>query len=238
MRYPIDEKNGKAYSDKGKKPDFKAQARMLEGMLFEKEDGRLNVRNLLQISRNFPLNDAGKKAYDLVFDAGKEPSTREHVVKELISMLPEDADAAILLGRLKAREAVEPLRIMARMDEPYKLEKRDSAIWALGELKAEEAIPECIVGLSDPGLMSTPSKALLKIGEKSIPALIEALSDKTDSLKRRGAAKTLGQFYSDAKEALPALKKLTGLRTRIMDKYLFDAAGHAVFQIEHSASFE
>lgn len=245
MRFARDERKTRSdSSDKNKKPDMRAQVGMLEGMLLEKDGGALNIKNLLHISRHFSTEDAGKKARGMILEVGKEPSTRDYVVGELMGRLPYEPEAARLLGKLKANEAIEVLRDMARIDNMFMTEKVDAAIWALGELKTKRGIPECIAGLSDPGLMSTPSKALLKIGKASIPALIEALSDKSDNIKRKGAAETLGQFGSDAKEALPILEKLSnpwtikGFWARITDKNVYDAAGHAVFQIEHSASFE
>lgn len=237
MRYARDEKNGKPDSGNGKKPNLRAQARMLGGMLCRREDGKLNVRNLIAISNHFDMDDAGKTAYKMILDAGENPSTRNKVVKDLIDMLPEDADAARFLGKLKAKEAIEPLRKMARADKAYKHEKTSAAIWALGEMRVTEAIPEMINRLANPDTAETATYALLKIGEESKPALIEALSGKDSSIKE-GAAKTLGKFHSAGIDAVPALKKLTGLWTRIMDRGVYKAASHAVENIQLSYNYD
>ena len=231
MRYARGEKG-----TRNSNPKLRAQARMLEGITITK-DGKINVRNLLTVAKSIN-GEAGKTARNMIIDAGKDESTREYVIKELVEALGagrRSVEAANILGKIKAVEAIGALRETAGDNNTWRSSLQCAAIWALGELKAKEAIPEIIEGLSDPSFMSVPPDALLKIGEESIPALIEALSER-DSLKRRGAAETLGQFGSDAKEALPALKKLTGFWTRIADKELFNAAEHAINRIEHSGS--
>jgi len=221
------------------KPDFKAQANMLEGMLVKKEDGRLNVRDLLKIMHRFGDRECAG-ATGLVVSAGKDPATRKYVIGELIDALEnstDEAEAAFVLGRIEARESIEPL-IEAVKNENFLMGNlRTNAACALGAMGVKEAIPEIAELMSNPYEAQSASAALFKIGKESVPMLIESLKE-GNTWKKQWAARTLGDFGSDAKEALPNLKKLTGFWTRITDKEVFNAAGHAVFQIEHSASFE
>jgi len=245
MREAQKEKNGKPDSGKKEKPDFKAQARMLEGMLFEKEDGKLDIGKLLKIMHYFDDKEWAR-ATDSIICAGRDPSTRKYVIDELIDALKnstEEAQAAFVLGRIDAREAIEPLKKAVKNKNFLKMDLRINAAYALGQMRVTEAIPDIAELMSNPYEAQCASKALLNIGEKSVPTLIESLKE-GNTWKRTWAAKTLGQFAYAATDALPDLEKLSnpwtlkGFWTRITDKDVFDAAGHAAWQIEHSASFE
>jgi len=245
MRYPIYEKKGKSDLDTNKKPDLRAQSRMLEGMLVGKQDGKPNIRNLLKIMHQFDDREWAKAA-DLILGAGRDPATRKYVIKELIDALEnstDEAEAAFVLGRIDAREAIEPLKKAVKNQNFLKIDLRINAARALGRMKVKEAIPDIAELLSNPYEAQIASNALLNMGEESVPTLIESLKE-GNTWKRTWAAKTLGQFGSDAKEALPVLEKISnpwtlkGFWTRITDEDVFNAAGHAVFQIELSASYE
>ncbi len=104
---------------------------------------------------------------------------------------------------------------------------------AAGCGKTEKTTGELVGELNDPGKDHVAAARLLpqRRGEsaKVIPALIEALKDKDDGV-RRSAALGLGSFGEQAKEAIPALKAALhdpDIRVR-------EAAGRALSRIDPS----
>jgi HEAT repeat protein len=81
--------------------------------------------------------------------------------------------SAALLGELRAKEAVPDLVAYLRSDQP----RRYAAAWALGEIKDPSSIPVLVSSLSDAnfGVVKASTRALINIGRKATPALVEAL---------------------------------------------------------------
>jgi HEAT repeat protein len=139
------------------------------------------------------LIGAGDKAVDPLLEAleDDDPMTAEH--------------AAGALGNIRAAKAVEPLT--AALDRPgfpiY------VAVWALGEIGDERAIPALVrhLGHKDVGIAKYSVKALVKFGHKSIPAAIAALDD-ANPRTRHYAMRVLGQ--SGSKEAAGAIRTRFG----------------------------
>lgn len=75
----------------------------------------------------------------------------------------------------------------------------------------KKAVPALIELLGDPNVPGNYAVfTLVQIGEPSVPALIDTLND-NDEYTRKAACVALGKLGLKAKDALPALKSLTGM---------------------------
>jgi HEAT repeat protein len=81
--------------------------------------------------------------------------------------------AAGLLGELRAKEAVPALTAFLSSGR----RGRYVAAWSLGEIKDPSSVPVLIVSLSDEnfGVVKASTRALIKIGRKATPTLVDAL---------------------------------------------------------------
>jgi hypothetical protein len=96
--------------------------------------------------------------------------------------------AAALLGELRAREAVPELVAYLKSGKP----RRYAAAWALGEIKDPSSIPVLVAALSDAnfGVVKASTRALINIGRKATPALVEALPS-SSGRARKGILRSL-----------------------------------------------
>ena len=132
-------------------------------------------------------------------------------IPELVEGL-EDKDEAVrreaarALGKIGASAAV-PSLVVALSDAPDDL-ARASAAEALGRIgpRATVAIPGLIAALkhADDGVCDAAARALVMIGLRAAPALIEAVTDFDRRLRLRAAA-VLTEIVSATHEALPSV---------------------------------
>jgi len=145
-------------------------------------------------SRDKAVRDA---AYESLTEAGAP------AVPRLIAAL-EDNDpnireyAAGALGNIGDERAVEPLMDMLRTAHV----RRYVAAWALGEVNAAGAVDLLIETMGEPNdaLQKESARALIKIGDKSVPALIKALESPVPD-RRKYACRALGVIQDHRAEA-------------------------------------
>jgi HEAT repeat protein len=134
-------------------------------------------------------------------------------VPALVAVLNDpvlDYQAAIALGKIGSRDAVEPLKRMSQSASPS---SRLLAFHALAKLGESSGLPALLAALADD---DPPQRALAAelLGEmkdpRVLPALLAALKDTNILVRRRtiGALSVLGD-----RAALPTLRETSGDRT-------------------------
>ncbi|MEW6097134.1 MAG: HEAT repeat domain-containing protein [bacterium] len=124
------------------------------------------------------------------------------------------SNIAEILGKLGDKRAIPYLRNALR--DKYKIQDPDSGVWhyivkqsaitALGELKATESVHDLIELLNQEKDNGVVYVALGKIGDKRVvPVLIDILENSKENAPRYYAASTLGKIGD--KKAIPVLKK-------------------------------
>lgn len=121
----------------------------------------------------------------------------ERVIGVLVRYLEEETEtvstlryAAYCLGRLGAREAIEPLLQLLSGKIPPDV--RSEVYWALGRLKSEEALPSLMEGVDHPveSVAIASIQGLGHLGElavSSVPTLIRHLRDPKKPLMSRSS---------------------------------------------------
>jgi len=152
------------------------------------------------------LSSDDKKVRDAAYDALTAAGPK--AVPQLIETL-SDNDPAVreyaagALGNIGDERAVGPLLKML----DYPVSRKYVAAWALGEIKAVSAVDRLIAALGEKNeaLQKESTRALIKIGKDSVPALIKALQS-PDRDTRKYAARALGVIEDNrAEEPLIAL---------------------------------
>lgn len=173
---------------------------------------------------------------DMSFQAAQSFSRLgKEAVPELVKLLqnsepPRRALAAFALGHVgpEARQAA-PALVQALID-PRDRNVRYRAAEALARIDPREGLLWSLCwALSDDDVdvRGRAAETLVQLGSKSVPTLIEALSD-VDCRSRTGAAKALGDIRPRAKDAVPALRELL----KDSDDDVREAAKQALRQIE------
>ncbi|MBZ0285113.1 MAG: HEAT repeat domain-containing protein [Anaerolineae bacterium] len=145
----------------------------------------------LQEAIHDPNMGVRKVAADLMKAKGKR------VTKEVMALLDDDTTAvrffaAQILGGNDTPTAVQGL--IRRLSDPIAV-VRQAAADALGETADPAAVPALIATLSDsnPAVGEAVFNALLQIGSRAVPELVDALPN-TDRDTRRDIANLLGQI--------------------------------------------
>lgn len=160
---------------------------LMEMLTSGDEDQRLNAA--------ITLGKIGKAAVGPVIEAlkAKDNDVRFYALWALGWIGAEGKDAGPLV-----------LKLLGDKDAGV----RRKAAFALGRVGAspEEAVPALIKTFDDKDhdVQRAAGEAVAKYGKKAVPLLIAALNNKKT---RRQAAVSLGEIGSEAKEAIPALKK-------------------------------
>jgi HEAT repeat protein len=133
---------------------------------------------------------------------------------------PEESLQQILA--LPAKQVI-PLLIEALEKSPHYLVRLVSAM-ALGELRAEKAVPVLVATLSDSSLtvQRAAAEALTKIGRPAVPALLELINHEELAI-RRWAIHILGKI--GAKEAAPALLERFTKEAPELQRLIVEALG-------------
>jgi len=138
-------------------------------------------------------------AYEALISVGS-PAVPE-LIKTLSDPDPDVREyAAGALGNIGDKRAEKPLMDMLKKDE----ERRYVAAWALGEMDAREAVGLLVqmLAVHNDALQKESTRALIKIGENSVDALIAALKS-PDRDTRKFASRALGVIKDNKAE--PAL---------------------------------
>ncbi len=181
-------------------------------------------RDYLDLIRTGSSNRRWQAAYELskVIQVGEDPELSDpRLVREMVTLF-EDAEGddprvrrylALALGRLRdARAAPSLLGYLGRVrrgeDADSDSETHIYAVWALGAIGDEAAIPELVAltAHEDPGLRKTAVHGLgVFRSEEATAALREALGDPVDDV-RWNAAAALARRGDTA--ALPVLEQM------------------------------
>jgi HEAT repeat protein len=157
-------------------------------------------------------------AFAVLERLGPAAAPAAHALSELLVNLDEQTStqAAITLGAIgpDAKEAVPALLALVKSDQPERL--RAAAVYALGQLKAKEALPdiERALGSAEPLLSMAAAHAVVslepeneKLVAAAVPKLIAGLQSERPKV-RAGIAKALGRLGARAAAAVPALRPL------------------------------
>lgn len=161
-----------------------------------------SVDKLVEALRS-PDRSVREAAYKGLTDAG------EPAVPKLIQALSDpDPDireyAAGALGNIGDKRAVGPLMDMLKNGT----RRHYVAAWALGEIGAVEATDMLVdaLGHHNEALQKESARALIKLGEEAVPALIDALDSPVDD-RRKFACRALG-VIQDTRAAGPLVERL------------------------------
>ncbi len=137
-----------------------------------------------------PLEEESLKAFNALVEAkGRSVLILLEALENKDMKVAEPAAGA--LGNLRDKRAVQPLiKALERPGFP-----RYVAVWALGEIGDEAAIPVLARSLGDanPGVRKYAVKALVKFGGKAMPTVLRLLDD-PNPLPRHYALRVLGQL--------------------------------------------
>ncbi len=112
--------------------------------------------------------------------------------------------AAGALGNIGDDRAIPPLTLMLEHGQG----RRYVAAWALGEMKDAGAVKLLVASLAEKNdaIQKESTRALIKIGSKSVPYLVEALNNSNPDV-RKFAARALG-IIQDKRSEEPLIKVL------------------------------
>ncbi|GAB4433683.1 MAG: hypothetical protein OHK0040_04380 [bacterium] len=143
------------------------------------------IKKLLKLLE-YPDEEIKVKAYSGLIEAPKDK--KEFIEDKLIAMLKEKSDDATkefvvgLLGKLKSKKAVPVLKELGK-DKTFR--RRYVVFSAFGEIQDESVVEDVIEALSDPleDVRKYASRALIKLGPKAIPKMMEKMPQSNDAVK-------------------------------------------------------
>lgn len=166
--------------------------------------GNLNdIKKLIQLIKH-PDEDVKVKAYQGLISIPEE--ARKKTIELIIDTLKESKDNATreftigLLGKFRAKKSV-PILIELGKDKTFV--RRYVVFSALGEIQDESAIDAIIDALKDEkeDVRKYASRALIKIGPKAIPKMMERFKREDDSTKGY-LIRAFGELRNNAPEEI------------------------------------
>lgn len=172
---------------------------------------RSAIKKLLKLLE-YPDEEIKVKAYSGLIEAPKDK--KEFIEDKLIAMLKEKNDGATkefavgLLGKLKSKKAVPVLKELGK-DKTFS--RRYVVFSAFGEIQDEDVVEDVIEALSDPleDVRKYASRALIKLGPKAIPKMMESLPKSNDSVKGY-LIRAFGELRNNQPEEL-LIKEIDGV---------------------------
>jgi HEAT repeat protein len=196
---------------------------------------RITKEDIAALGNMLSQGEANGRASAAAFLAALGPDARAAKASLIKALKDQDKrvrkHAATALGSLKA-DAWEVSTKLAALLTDEDRGVRKSAIAALGQLgpDAGAATPQLFHALHDDQLHEEISRALVKIGKKAVPTLVEKLSVKQDSVKIE-ACRLLGEIGPDAADAIEPLSALAQDKKNQLPR-VWKAAGEALKKIE------
>ncbi len=175
-----------------------------------KQGDKSAVKKLLKLLE-YPDEEIKVKAYSGLIEAHHDK--KMFIEDSLIAMLKKENDDATkefvigLLGKLKSKNAVPILKVIAK-DRNFK--RRYVVFSAFGEIQDETVVSDVIEALSDPleDVRKYAARALIKLGPKAIPVMIEKFPQADTSVKGY-LIRAFGELRNNQPEDL-LLKEIDG----------------------------
>jgi HEAT repeat protein/lysophospholipase L1-like esterase len=143
---------------------------------------------------------------------------------------PARGEAALVLGKMRARPAEAVPDLLAALDDP-RPDVRSRVIWALGEIADPRAVPRLIEAFEDPAQRWRAVDALGRLGaaggEAGVRTLVRGLRDDLPAVRWR-AAQGLGRAGPVARAAAAPLVEAAYDR----DTFVRIASVHALFTVD------